>query len=93
MIGSNFDGNDVEDDYRRMLFTYEKRVVYEEDFKSLDSYLSTLNFPGVSDSLHSEKVPCLTPKEAIFLVEKDKYSSGCKECSGYTLIPIKRQMH
>jgi hypothetical protein len=90
MIGFSYNGNDVEDDYRRMLFTFGEKVVYEEDFKSLDSYASTLIFPGLSDSLHNKRVPYLTPKEAIFVVEKERYLSGCKDCFAYALILSKR---
>jgi hypothetical protein len=46
VIGFNYEGDDAQDDYKRMLFTYGYNVVYEENFRSFDYHSSTINFPG-----------------------------------------------
>ena len=89
-VGFNYGGNDVQDDYSRMLFTYGNKVIYEEDFKSLDYNKSTINFPEVSDSLNDTKSHYFTPSDAIFTEEKDKTKNGCEECFDYSFMSVKK---
>jgi hypothetical protein len=91
VIRFKYEGDDVLDDYTRMLFTYSDRVVYEEDFESFDHYNSTLNFPRGSDSLSSEDFRSFTPSQAVFIAEKEKTKNSCNTCFYYSLIPAKRQ--
>ena len=90
VIGFKYEDGDVPDDNRRMLFVLDGKVVYEEDFKSLDYYTSTLNFPEVDDSLRKSPKPYFTPEDAIFVVEKHSDAPGCKDCFAYSLAPIKK---
>lgn len=90
IIGFNCDGGDVPDDYRRMLFVLDGKAVYEEDFKALDSYTLTLNFPEVGDSLRKSPKPYFTPEDAVFVVQKNNDDPGCKGCFAYSLTPINR---
>jgi len=92
MIGFKYDGDEVPDDYRRMVFTFANRVVYQEDFKPFDYYSSTLIFAVDGDSLRSQMTPYFTPEDAIFKVEKSKIKSNCKDCFAYSLIPVKRPL-
>jgi hypothetical protein len=85
VIRVNYEGDDVQDDYRRMLFTYNNKVVYEEDFKSFDYSNSTISFPEIIDSILHAKPPYLTPSDAIFTAEKGKTKGSCKECFDYSL--------
>ena len=91
VIRVNYDGEDVQDDYRRMLFTYNNKVVYEEDFKSFDYSNSTVNFPDIIDSLLHAKPPYFTPSDAIFTAEKGKTKGSCDKCFEYSLMPIKNR--
>jgi len=83
-IKYNYKGNDVKDDYVRMLFTLENRVVYEEDFKPFDYSQSTIDFSEIPDSLMKAKLPFLTPKNSMFVVSKEKTKDGCKDCFDYS---------
>jgi hypothetical protein len=86
-LGFVYNGDDIKDDYSRMIFTYDKKVVHEEEFKSLDSANSTIIFPGVSNSLLHSTIHYLTPSQASFKVEKDKIKNSCATCFNYVLEP------
>lgn len=90
-IGFEYTRDDVPDDYTRMLFTKQKQVVYEEDFKSLDYYNSAIEFQTEFDSLSPEKLHFLTPAKAIFTVEKTRDQQSCKGCYIYLFTPVKRK--
>ncbi|MGI4737037.1 MAG: hypothetical protein ACRYG7_17845 [Janthinobacterium lividum] len=89
-IGPNYRGDDVPDDYRRMLFMQGGKVVYEEDFQSLDYTKSTIEFPDLIDSLSHAKSPFLTPGNALFIADKGKIQGSCEDCFVYSLsaLPI-----
>ncbi|WP_162996707.1 hypothetical protein [Mucilaginibacter kameinonensis] len=89
-IRVNYDGEDVQDDYRRLLFTYNDKVVYEEDFKSFDYGNSTIGISVDIDSLLQAKVPYFTPSNAIFTVDKGKIEGSCDKCFEYSLTPQKK---
>src|ERR1700744_4878191 len=48
-IGFDYNSSDVEDDCSRMLFVSNKKVVYQEDFKSFSYDKSTIDFQDASD--------------------------------------------
>ncbi|OOQ58312.1 hypothetical protein [Mucilaginibacter pedocola] len=90
VIKLKYDGEDIQDDYRRMVFVYNNNVVYEEDFKSFDYSKSTINFPDIIDSLLHSNPPYLTPSNAIFVADKGKIKESCVNCFEYSLSPVKR---
>jgi hypothetical protein len=61
VIGFKYAGDDVPDQYWRMLFTDGTKVVYEEDNESLDYYNSSIEFQGAADSLYKGKLYYLVP--------------------------------
>ena len=85
IIGFDYNTDDVADDYTRMLFINNDKVVFEEDFKSFEYGNSTISFPEIADSLLHSKPPYLTPSNAVFIAEKGKTKGSCKECFGYSL--------
>ena len=85
VIGLAYMGDDVADDYTRMVFTQANAVVHEEDFQSFDYHRSTIGFPEMTDSLLQAKSPFITPDNALFLVEKGKIENACAECFHYSL--------
>lgn len=87
VIKIGYQGDDVQDDYRRLLFLSNNMVVYEEDFKPFDYYNSTISFSNTIDSLLQAKRKYFTPVTAIFVVEKDKVKGSCGDCYIYTLKP------
>ena len=84
-IGFSYDGSDVPDDYSRILFICNKKVVYEEDFIASDYNKSTINFYSVMDSLSKVKISYITSSKAIFNVRAGKYENSCKDCFVYSL--------
>lgn len=89
-IGLDYHGQDVQDDYRRMLFIQGGQVVHEEDYKSFDYNSSTLDFAEIIDSLSHAKSPFFTPATAVFLAEKGKVEHSCNNCFFYSLsiVPV-----
>lgn len=87
-IGLDYHGEDVPDDYRRMLFIQGNKVVYEEDFQPFDYEQSTINFPELIDSLSQAKSPFLTPGNALFIADRTKIEYSCKECFLYSLFVL-----
>ena len=81
VIGFKYNGDDVQDQYNRMLFTLGKKVVYEEDYESLDSYNSSISFDQASDSF-------LPVGKSIFRIKADRVEGSCKDCFFYSLEPV-----
>jgi len=84
-IKFNYQGSDVPDDYTRMLFTYQNKVVYEEDFKALFYNNSTLEFEGAIDSFEKSRPYQLNAPNATFFLKKSKINGTCAACFAYTL--------
>ncbi|HEX8328316.1 MAG TPA: hypothetical protein VF629_12295 [Hymenobacter sp.] len=89
VTGIHYHGNGVRDDYRRMIFTLNNEIVYEEDFESFDYNNSVINFLEIPDSLMNTKPHFLTPINAVFLVKKVKIEGSCKDCYSYNLSIVK----
>jgi hypothetical protein len=85
VIRIDYNGKDVKDDFTRMLFLSENKVVYEEDFTSADN--SKISFGELTDRLLNAHVQYLMPSNAIFKGEKDKGS--CKDCFDYNFVITK----
>jgi hypothetical protein len=92
VIGFKYNGDDVPDDNTRMLFFDSNKVVYEEDFESLDYYDSAISFRTDTDIFYMGR-HYLTPLTAVFKVAKDKTEHSCKECFFYSLKPVKTELH
>ena len=78
-VGFNYQGDDVADDYTRMVFTRGNAVVHEEDFQSYDFHRSTISFSVQAKPLF------FTPDNALFWVEKGKIQYACAQCYSYSL--------
>lgn len=89
VIGFNFPGDDVPDDYTRMIFTFGNEVVHQKDFDSYDLFHSAIGFDGEIKGLSRTKGKYLTPVNAIFRVGKIKTENSCDECYFYLLTAIK----
>jgi len=84
-INLPYSGEDVPDDYVRLIFIDNNKICYEEDILQLDNFNSTLIFPGLIDSLNKARVNYFSPLSAIFNVKKGKNDSGCQKCYYYGL--------
>ncbi|MGI4832304.1 MAG: hypothetical protein ACRYFK_02470 [Janthinobacterium lividum] len=84
-IGLDYQGADVQDDYRRMLFIQGGKVVHEEDFHPFDYQNSTVDFSDLIDSLSQAKTPFFTPDNALFIADKGKIEQSCQDCFFYSL--------
>jgi len=84
-IGLDYHGEDVQDDYRRMLFVKGNKVVYEEELQPFDYQHSLVDFSEIIDSLSQAKKPFFTPESALFVVDKGKIEYSCKDCFFYSL--------
>lgn len=83
-IGFHYSGSDVQDDYSRILFTYNKEVVYEEDFKSLNYGNSSIDFSDMTDNVSKSKYINFTPTTAVFSIQILK-PNDCQGCLIYKL--------
>lgn len=88
-IKFDYHGSDVKDDYKRMVFVQNNKVVYEEDYKFFDYNSSTVDFPDLPDSLLQTTKPYLTPNKSTFTVKSYKKDPVCKECFDYRLFLIR----
>jgi hypothetical protein len=85
VIGFGYEGEAVEDDYTRILFTKGTAVVHEEDYHKIDYNSSAISIAGIADSLSQAKTPFLTPDNALLLAQKDKVEEGgCADCYYYS---------
>ena len=89
VIGINYQEDGVRDDYRRMLFTLDEKIVYEEDFESFDYDTSTINFLGIPDSLMNTNPHFLTPEKSVFLIKRTKIKGSCNKCYNYNFFILK----
>lgn len=89
IIGSNYNGNDVQDDYTRMLFINNGKIVYEEDFISLSYDKSVIIFPELIDNFSKVNSVIFTPNNSTFIVDKSKITDGCETCYQYSISMIK----
>ncbi|WP_345115234.1 hypothetical protein [Hymenobacter algoricola] len=85
VVGFGYRGEDVADDYTRMVFTQGNSVVHEEDFQSFDYHSSTIGFPELADSLLRAESPFFTPDNALFLAKKGRIEGACAKCFHYSL--------
>ena len=90
ITGLKYNGNDVKDDYTRMLFVSKNQIVHEENFRSLDYNKSTICFQTDSNTNFYTQKDYLRPTESKFMVEQSKIKGSCKECFFYSLIPLLR---
>lgn len=81
----NLNSGYVRDGYKKLMFTLNHEVVYEEDIKiEVNNYIE---FNSVNDSLHLSKLYLYySNAEAIFKVKKVK-SNSCSDCFAYVLTP------
>ena len=88
ILGFVYRGNDVPDDFSRILFVTDEKVVHEEDFSSLDYHNSNVFFK-IDDSANRNP-PYFTPANALFRVRKEKLKGSCPDCFSYVLVPLKQ---
>lgn len=88
-IKLDYCGDDVKDDYKRMIFVSENKIVYEEDYKSFNYDASTVDFPDMPDSLLQTGKLFLTPNKSNFTVRSYAKGPICKECFDYQLFLIR----
>jgi len=90
-IGFEYTGEDVPDDYTRMLFTKGGKIAHEEDFKTLDYYGSAIEIRSAFDSLTAGKSFFIRPNQAIFKVDTSKDKQACKGCYIYLFTALKKK--
>ena len=90
-IGFTYTGDAVPDKKQRMLFAYNKHVVYEEDFKQLDYRNSMIIFHAFTDSSHKAQPYYCLFGEGFFKIKKDKIDGSCNDCFYYDLMPVNKK--
>lgn len=90
ITGLNYTGNDVEDQYYRMLFVSRNAVVHEEDNKDLDYYNSSIEFLGTDTTDLNGNGYSLTYSQAVFTVIKGKIEGACPKCFLYSFSAVEK---
>lgn len=88
VIGIPYDKRDVEDSHSRILFVHRDKVIYEEDFVSLDYNNSTIAFQKKKSLFYTGK-NYISSSDAVFNVVRTKIENSCRNCYFYSLQPLK----
>lgn len=88
-INLEYNGEGVPDSYSRIIFVNGNKIIYQEDFKSLDYNNSTISFQTLDNSTFYTGRHYLTPSSAKFNIIKTKTEGGCSDCYFYSLIILK----
>jgi hypothetical protein len=84
-VGFDYYGRMIPESFRRIMFTWGRHEVYEEDFNPFSYTTSVVDFKSISDSILKIRSYSFTPEEAVFVVKKEKISGSCKSCFLYEL--------
>ena len=86
-IGFNYVGCEVPDHNKRIVFTFNEKIPYEEDFNYVNKHHSVISFlPFLNDSIERYFISYKI-EDAKFKVKRVK-QSNCEDCYFYSLNPI-----
>jgi hypothetical protein len=86
-VGFDYHGARIPYGFRRIIFSWGRREICEEDYKPRSYQNSVFDFKFINDSILSLRSYCFNQADAIFLIQKDKIPGSCTNCFLYNLIP------
>jgi hypothetical protein len=85
-VGFDYHGRMIPGSSRRIMFTWGRHEVYEEDYERLSYLASVIDFKSIDDSTLKMRSYSFTPEDAVFIVKREKILGSCKSCFLYELI-------
>jgi hypothetical protein len=85
-IGFEYSGKKIPDGFRRLIFSWGTKEIYEEDYKPRSLLNSVFDFNIINDSILKIRSYSFSPGDAFFAIKKEKIPGSCKRCFLYLLI-------
>lgn len=85
-IGFEYHGNKIRDGFRRIIFSWGAREIYEEDYKPRSYLSSVFDFSIINDSILNIMSYSFSPEDAFFEIIKEKIKGSCNNCFLYLLV-------
>jgi hypothetical protein len=87
-VGFEYNGEKIKDGFRRIIFSWGVKEIYEEDYKPRSYLSSVFDFSFINDSILNIRSYSFSPEDAFFMITKEKISGSCSNCFLYLLIHL-----
>jgi hypothetical protein len=84
-------GNPIYAGFRRILFTWGRTKMYEEDYQPRSYRNSVIDFKIIDDSILNVRAYSFTQEEAFFMISREKIPGSCNNCFLYLLIRLENK--
>lgn len=84
-IGFDYHGKKIRDGFRRIIFSWGVKEIYEEDYQPKSYKSSVFDFSFINDSILNIRSYSFYRKDALFVIMKEKIKGSCKKCFLYLL--------
>ena len=84
-------GKPILNGFRRILFTWGKTKMYDEDYRPYSYQNSAIDFENIQDSILHIRAYSFSQNDAFFEIAKEKIRGSCKQCFLYILIPQEKK--
>jgi hypothetical protein len=81
-----YTGKPITPGFRRILFTWGRKKIYEEDYQPWSYRNSVIDFKNIDDSILNIRAYSFTQEDAFFIIVKEKIPGSCSNCFLYLLI-------
>ncbi len=84
-IGFEYHGKKIQEGFRRIIFSWGVKEIYEEDYQPRSRERSVFDFSIINDGTLNIRPYSFYRKDAFFVIMKEKIKGSCKKCFLYLL--------
>lgn len=83
-----YTGKPITSGFRRILFTWGRKKIHEEDYQPWSYRNSVIDFKNIDDSVLNIRAYSFTQGDAFFMIAKEKIPGSCSNCFLYLLVHL-----